>query len=266
MLEGLIEAVRKKRPVIHCITNYVTANDCANMVLALGGSPIMADEPLEAAEVAGKCDALVLNTGTFSERTLKAMLLAGRRANQMGIPVILDPVGCGFSGFRTQSVHKLLQEIRFAAVRANPSELIAALGKESHARGVDASEQDGQAAGKQAAFQFAKQYGCVAAVTGSIDYVTDGTLITELQNGHPALRRVTGTGCMCSALVGCFCGCTQDYFAAAAAGVATLGIAGERAFVKVQRGRAGTGSLRAFLIDGVSEMQDSDLSGGLRRA
>jgi hydroxyethylthiazole kinase len=256
-----LNAVRAKKPLIHHITNYVTVNDCANATLAIGASPIMADDIAEAADIASISSALVLNIGTLNAHTVESMLAAGKKANERGIPVVLDPVGAGASGLRSRTVKRLLSEIRFAVIRGNLSEIRFAAGAQTAAKGVDVSDADGAAgpeAGKAAAEQVARLYGCTAAVTGATDVVSDGRRTVLLSNGSPLLCGVTGTGCMCSSLIGSFCGATGDFFAAAAGGILTMSIAGEAAAESA--GQKGSGSFRAALIDGISKMTPELLS------
>lgn len=254
-MADLLTAVRSRNPLVHQITNYVTVNDCANITLAAGGSPIMADDGGEAAEIAAGSSALVLNIGTLNANTLQSMLTAGKSANQNGVPVVLDPVGAGVSALRGRVVETLLKEVRFAVVRGNLSEIRFAAGLSFSARGVDAGEpeaEEGVDGGAEAVRRLALSCGCVAAATGPIDAVSDGDRTLLIRNGHEMLSAVTGTGCMCAALVGCFCGVSNDALAAAAAGIALMGIAGETAFERA--GKFGSGSFHAALIDAVSRM------------
>lgn len=250
-----LKSVRETKPLIHHITNYVTVNDCANVTLAIGASPIMADDIGEAADITAISSALVLNIGTLNARTVESMLAAGKRANEKGIPVVLDPVGAGASALRNHSVERLLKGIEFAVIRGNLSEIRFVAGANAAAKGVDVSEADlksGPKAAKIAAEKVAKAYNCVAAVTGAVDVVSDGKQTVTLHNGSPLLAGITGTGCMCSSLVGSFCGATDDYFAAAVGGIESMSIAGELAAESA--GQKGSGSFHMALIDGISQM------------
>lgn len=142
MLTNFLTQVRQRQPLVHCITNYITANDCANLLLACGASPIMADDPEEAAEVTAHADALVLNLGTLHSQTLPAMLASGRQANALGLPVLLDPVGVGASAFRARAAAQLLEQVRFTAIRGNSSEIKVLAQGSGLAHGVDAAPQD----------------------------------------------------------------------------------------------------------------------------
>lgn len=251
----LFTKVREQVPLVHNITNYVTVNDCANALLAVGGSPIMADDIGEAADITSIASALVLNIGTLNQRTIASMIAAGKRANEMGIPVVLDPVGAGASIFRNEAVKSILEQVKITILRGNLSEVSFAAGLEASTRGVDSAAEDEKndaaAVGKQAA----KQFGCVAAVTGAVDVITDGTRVVRIHNGHKMLSKVTGTGCMTSAVAGAFAAAADDYLAAACAAVAAMGIAGEIAYEKA--GSIGTGSFHIAVIDALGRL-DAD--------
>lgn len=249
----LLDEVRSKKPLVHNITNYVTVNDCANAVLAIGASPIMADAIEEAADIAAVSSALVINIGTLNKRTVESMLSAGKRANEAGIPVILDPVGAGASTFRNETTKTILSNIRLTVLRGNLSEISYIAGLSANTKGVDASEADIAANdGKAAAIAAAEKLGCVVAITGAEDIITDGKRIAVISNGHRMLSSVTGTGCMTTALVGSFCGAGPDAFAAAAGGIAAMGIAGEIAYENA--GSKGTGSFHMAIIDAISQL------------
>ena len=264
MFASILENVRAKRPLVHNITNYVTANDCANLLLACGASPIMADDPLEAEEVTALSQGLHLNLGTLHSQTVPAMFASGRKANALGLPIVLDPVGAGVSAFRRETVQKLLDEIRFSAIRGNFSEFKAlALGSES-IRGVDAAAGDriteenlDQAISFAEAF--ARQKNTVAAITGAIDLVTDGTKTFRIRNGHPAMSSVTGTGCQHSALTAAFVSANPERpLEATAAAVCAMGIAGETAYRRLSS-LDGNASLRAYIIDAIYRLTPEQL-------
>ena len=178
MLKECLENVRRTAPLVHCITNYVTINDVANVLLACGASPIMADAAEDAAQVTSICAGLDLNLGQLHQTGLEAMLLAGRKANELGHPVVLDPVGVGVSDFRREAALRLLKEIRFAAVRGNASEIRALAAGRHTEGGVDADGADavtGTGLERDAAFvrAFSARTGCIVAMTGSLDLVAD---------------------------------------------------------------------------------------------
>ncbi|MBV5279466.1 MAG: hydroxyethylthiazole kinase, partial [Campylobacteraceae bacterium] len=199
--------VKVKRPLVHHLTNYVTVNDCANVVLAIGASPVMADEVKEVEEMVSICNALVLNIGTGNERTLEAMIKVGKMANAQNIPVLLDPVGVGATPFRFKSVAKLLKKIRFSVIRGNMAEIKTVAGLEAKSAGVDSLEDESD--GAKVAKNLALKLGCVIAITGKTDIVSDGITTYLLDNGDINLTKVTGTGCMSSSLIGSFLGASN---------------------------------------------------------
>lgn len=246
----LIELVRTQKPLVHQITNYVTVNDCANITLAAGASPIMADDIGEVADITAISSALVLNIGTLNQRTIPSMLAAGKKASELGIPVVLDPVGAGASKLRGETAQAILREVKIAVLRGNISEIANLVGLDAAGSGVDAAEDDAGRNAVHVAETAARRYGCVSAVTGEIDVISDGSKTVSIHNGHIMLTKVTGTGCMTSALVGAYCGVSKDYLTAAISGVAAMGLAGEAAFERA--GHLGTGSFRTALIDSIS--------------
>ncbi|MDY3868634.1 MAG: hydroxyethylthiazole kinase [Pyramidobacter sp.] len=261
-------AVRSVSPLVHCITNYVTANDCANVLLACGASPVMADAPEEAEEITQAASGLCLNMGTFSSRALESMLASGRCAARRGIPVLLDPVGVGASAFRTAAAHRLCDGVKLTAVRGNASEMKTLLLGGSKRRGVDAQTSDAVAPDALTqAGEFvrscARQLGCVAVVTGAVDIVSDGTRVCAVRNGHPMMARVTGTGCMLSALMtACLAANPGRAFEACAAALCAAGLAGQTAAEHVRKENSGTGSFRVHFIDALSRMDETMLTGG----
>lgn len=266
MKPQLIPAIREKQPLVHNITNYVTVNDCANIVLAMGASPIMADDAGEVEDILSICDSLVLNIGTLNARTIESMLIAGRKANALGKPVILDPVGNGASALRTQTTNRLLEEIRFAVIRGNISEIKVAASGLGQTRGVDANDADAAniSTTQQIAADLARSTQAVVAITGAVDIISDGNRTYAIKNGHPLMGRITGTGCMCSCLVGSFCGLGGDYLEAAATAVTVMALAGELAQAQVEKAGLGTSSLRMGIIDTVSKMDAKTLERGMK--
>lgn len=246
--------MRKTIPLVHSITNYVTVNDCANALLAIGASPIMADDVLEAADITAISNALVINIGTLNQRTVEAMVLAGKKANELGVPVVLDPVGAGASGLRNETVKKILEQVNITILRGNLSEVSYVAGLSASTKGVDASEADSRRDARSVAVSAARKLSCTVAVTGAVDVITDGKRAAKIYNGHPMLSKVTGTGCMASAITGGYAGMKEDGFTAAVAGVMSMGIAGEIAFKKA--GALGTGSFRVALMDALSNIDE----------
>ncbi|OOM11772.1 hydroxyethylthiazole kinase [Clostridium saccharobutylicum] len=259
-VEKLLNEVKNKKPLVHNITNYVTVNDCANILLALGASPIMADDIKEAADITKISSALVINIGTLNERTIESMILAGRKANELNIPVVFDPVGAGASEFRNATTKKILEEVKISVLRGNMSEVKFISGLKSTTKGVDASESDVKICndeGIKVARNLANKLNCTVAITGVTDIVSDGERVAILKNGTKMLSNVTGTGCMTSALVGGFCGAGSDYFIAAISGITSMGIAGEIAFEKA--GKIGTGSFHIAIIDAISNLDSETI-------
>lgn len=190
--------INQKRPLIHCITNYVVANFTANGLLAIGASPVMADEIAEVEDMVSVANSLLINIGTMNVRTKEAMIIAGRKANEVGIPVVLDPVGVGATAFRLETVKGLLRDIKFDLIRCNAGELAAIAGVNWDSKGVDSGE--GKMDIEQTAKAVAKQYNCFVIVTGEVDIVTSGDSIDYISGGHELMTKMTGTGCLLSAI------------------------------------------------------------------
>ena len=267
MFREHLEALRNAAPLIHSITNYVTINDCANALLAVGARPIMADDPCEAAEITSRCDGLTLNLGTLHQHTVPAMLAAGKMAGQLGHPIVLDPVGAGASAFRTETALRILEEVPVTAIRGNISEIRALALGTGNSGGVDAAPMDqvteeNLPAAVTFAKHFASRTGAVVAITGHIDIVADATRAFAIRNGCPMLSRVTGTGCQLSCLMAAFLAANPtEPLTAAAAAVCTMGMAGEAAYLRMGP-RDGTGSFRAYLHDGLSTLSGWALETG----
>ena len=250
----MIKDVREKCPLVHAITNYVTVNDVANAILAVGASPIMSDELKDVGDIVSISSALVINIGTLNERTVASMLAAGRKANELQVPVVLDPVGAGASSFRSHTVDTLLENISFAVIRGNLSEMAYIAGKVSGTKGVDSSLTEQDADPEAVARSIAARTGAVAAITGRVDTVTDGRRLARISSGCAEMGRITGTGCMLSGIIGGFAGACEDTFMAVAEAVAAMGSAG--IIARDRAGSMGTGSLRVALIDALSMMDD----------
>ena len=237
---ALLDILREKNPLVHCITNYVTANTVANGLLAAGASPVMADSPLDAEDITAKASAVLFNMGTLSKDRLRAMLISAQKAADMAKPIVLDPVGAGSTDNRLRSTMQLLRQFRFAAVRGNASEISALLSTSpitmKAEKGVDSAEttlEDKISLAKKAA----KRYSCTVMVTGSTDAL--------VSNGVPMMSKITGTGCLASGLVAALCGCTEDSFEAAVTAAALIGTVGEIASETAK----GTGSLYVCMLD-----------------
>lgn len=269
MLKGMFEQVRQRHPLIHNITNYVTVNDCANMLLACGGSPIMADDPDDAVEITAICGGLNINIGTLNRRTIPAMLAAGKRSNELGHPAVLDPVGAGASSLRTDTAFRLVREVKFAVIRGNISEIKTLASGSGTTKGVDADVADKVTEEKlEEAVGFAKEFarsaGTVIVITGAIDIVADGERAFCIRNGHPMMSDVTGTGCQLSALTAAFVTANPNTpLEAAAAAVCAMGLCGEIAYQRLT-GQDGNSSYRNYMIDAMYRLTPAMLEKGAR--
>lgn len=254
-ISNLLNEVRNKKPLVHNITNYVTVNDCANILLALGASPIMADDIKEAADITKISSALVINIGTLNERTIESMIASGKMANELNLSVVFDPVGAGASEFRNATTKRILEEVKINVLRGNMSEIKFISGLEVSTKGVDASESDlksGNDEGIKICKNLADKLKCTVAITGATDIVSDGKRVAILENGTKMLANVTGTGCMTTSLIAAFCGAGLDYFIGAVSGITAMGVSGEIAFEKA--GEIGTGSFHIAIIDAISNL------------
>jgi hydroxyethylthiazole kinase len=249
-----LRTIRETKPLVHQITNYVVMNETANATLALGALPVMAHAVEEVEEMVGLASALVLNIGTLSTPWVESMLRAGKAASARGIPVVLDPVGAGATRFRTDTALRLLEVVDVAVLRGNAGEVASLVGVEAEVRGVE-SIGTGEAAADLAR-EAARRFRCVASVTGPVDHVSDGEDSLAVANGHELLATVTGTGCMSSALTGCFLAAKPDEpLAAAAEALAAFGVAGEDA----AEGACGPGSFHVGLYDALAALDPGTL-------
>lgn len=267
MFQEYLKRVRASAPIIHNITNYVTVNDCANILLACGASPIMADDINEVVDITALCAGLNINTGTLNQNTIPSMFAAGRNANALGRPVVLDPVGAGASRFRTHTSCKLLDEIRFAVIRGNISEIKTLANGDGTTKGVDADIADAvteETLPGAVAFakDFAAKTGAVIAITGAIDIVAGPHKAYCIRNGHPMMRSVTGTGCQLSAMTAAYVAANLEHpLEAAAAAVCAMGVCGEKAFARMGA-LDGNSSYRNYLIDAVYRLTPEELESG----
>ena len=244
-----LRRLRETRPLVHQITNYVVMNETANATLAIGALPVMAHAPEEVEEMVGLAGALVLNIGTLSSSWVDAMLIAGRAANVRGVPVVLDPVGVGATRYRTDTAKRILDEVDVAVLRGNAGEVATLAGVDAEVRGVESIGAAGSAA--DVARTAAAALGVVASVTGSVDHVSNGDRVIAVENGHPLLGSITGTGCMSSAITGAFLAVrADDPLEAAAEALAAFGVAGENA----APGAKGPGSFHVNLYDALAAL------------
>ena len=264
MLKQMFDQVREKSPLIHNITNYVTVNDCANMVLACGASPIMADDKEEVAEIQTICAGLNINIGT-----IESMKIAGTRANELGHPAVLDPVGVGASTLRTSTANELLKTVKFTVIRGNISEIKTLAVGTGTTKGVDADIADRvteENLDEAVAFvkKFAERTGAVIAVTGAIDIVADAKKAYCIYNGCPMMSSITGTGCQLSALTAAFVTANKDHpLEAAAAAVCAMGFAGEIAHERLTT-QDGNATYRNYIIDAIYHMDGDVLEHGAK--
>lgn len=270
MLHEILSNINLKTPLVHSITNYVTVNDCANIILASGGSPIMADDIGEVGDITAICSSLVINMGTLNERTIKSMLLAGKKANELGHPVVFDPVGAGASTLRNETALTLLQEVKFSVIRGNISEIKFLATGGGNTQGVDASDADRVTPENidsviLLAKTLSKKTGAVIVITGATDIAADENKAYVIQNGHPMMGKITGTGCMLTAVIGSFIGANCDNILdAAGAAVCAMGLCGELAYKRLADIDGGTGTYRMLIIDYMSKMNGNLLEEGAK--
>jgi hydroxyethylthiazole kinase len=254
-----LRRLREQKPLVHQITNYVVMNETANATLALGALPVMAHAREEVEEMVRIAGALVLNMGTLSPSWVEAMLLAGRAANDAGVPVVLDPVGAGATSYRTETAKRILGSVDVAVLRGNAGEVATLVGADAEVRGVESIGAAGDSA--ELAREAARQLGLVASVTGATDHVSDGDTSIAISNGHPLMASITGTGCMSTALTGCFLA-VDEPLAAATHALVAFGVAGEDAAV----GAKGPGSFHVALYDALAALDPATLDGRARTA
>lgn len=270
MLKEILENVKNNTPLVHNITNYVTVNDCANILLACGGSPIMADDEGEVEEITSICSGLNINIGTLNKNTIPSMLLAGKKANELSHPVILDPVGAGASTLRTNTANELLNNVKFSVIKGNISEIKTLMAGSGTTKGVDADIADKVTEENiddviKSLKEFSKQTGAVIIVTGEIDIVTDDKDAYIIKNGHAVMSSITGTGCMLSAMTCAYiCANTDNMLKACLASVCLMGYAGEKAYEKMVETKAGNSSFRNYLIDAIYNMSGEELDKGAK--
>lgn len=253
-----ISTLRAKCPLVQAITNYVTVNDVANAILAIGGSPVMADYEKEVEDFVRLADALLINVGTLTDGEILGMHKAGVKANELGVPVVFDPVGAGAGPGRNKTVMELLKDVHFAAIKGNLSEMAFIAGRDVVTRGVDSSMDEKAADPVEIARICSEKYNTVVAITGKVDTVCYKGRIARIYSGSPMMGRITGTGCMLGGVISAFVGALEDPFVATASALGSMGAAG-----KIAEERAkdlGTGSFRTFLIDALSMMDDGKLS------
>jgi len=267
-LHDAVQSVRENAPLVHCITNYVTVNDCANALLAVGASPIMSDEPQDVRDITSICQSLLINIGTLNERSIEAMRVAGAQASRLGHPIVLDPVGAGASQLRTETASSLLDGLPVAVVRGNMSEVKALAGASAATRGVDVNPDDAVTEtnlveSARFARRLAAETGAVVAITGPIDIVADAQLAYAVRNGSPLMGKVTGAGCMLSCIVAAYVAAVEksERLEAVVAAVSAMGLAGQMAAARMKP-EDGNVSFRGYLIDALFHMTGERLEQG----
>jgi hydroxyethylthiazole kinase len=263
-----LRLVRRRKPLVECITNIVTVNDCANIILAAGGSPAMTMDIREVREGVEGMHALVCNMGAMEY--IDSMIVAGKRANELGIPVVLDPVACGTTELRRTEVRRLLDCVHFSVIRGNASEIrFLAQGHKTGAgvdvKAIDEVGENNLGEAKEMAAELARRLDTVIAISGKIDIVSDGRRTVVLRNGCPIMSRITGSGCMLTSLAGEFAGADRDnIFRATVSCMAMMGIAGEKAEEKRRREGTGNASFRTYLIDAVYNLEPEEIDSDIR--
>ena len=255
MKEQLLTRLRQQRPLVHHITNNVTVNECANITLCMGGLPVMAYAAEEVAQMASAAGALVLNIGTLSLEQVEAMIIAGKKANQEGIPVVLDPVGVGATDLRTESAGRILREVKVTVIKGNKAEVSILAGSGGQIKGVESVGEYSDI--MQTAKTLARRENCIVVVTGPEDIITDGQKLLLVANGHPLMGSVVGTGCMTASVLGCFLAISKDRLEASAAAMAAFGLAGELAARSPVV--LGPGTYKAALFDAASALTQEQL-------
>ena len=268
-MKECMDNVRKNVPLVHNITNYVTVNDVANILLACGGSPIMSAEPEDVEDITSVCGGLNINIGTLHQSSIEGMLLAGKKANELGHPVLLDPVGAGASRLRTDTALRIMKEIKLTVIRGNISEIKTLAYGSGTTKGVDADVADAvteETLNDAIAFvkNFARKTSCIIAVTGAIDLVSDGEICYVIRNGRPEMGKITGTGCQLSGMMTAYVTANQEKpLEAAASAVCIMGLAGEIGWSRMQEGD-GNATYRNRIIDAVYQMTGEDLERGAK--
>lgn len=256
-LQYYLQQLKDQGPLVGAITNYVTVTDCANILLSIGASPAMVEAADEAYDFTKLAQALYLNVGTLTKEQELAMLQAAKAADEVGIPIILDPVGCGAIPKKIEFIHKLRSFGKISVVKGNVGEIKTLAGAETKVKGVDAIDDGGDAT--EICQQLAKDWKCIVVATGKRDIVTDGQRIATVDNGSEMFTKITGSGCMLGALLAGFSGANPStLFEAILTGVITMSIAGEKA-EKLDRGHL-PGSFRSYLMDEINQVNfDKDI-------
>ncbi|WML39434.1 hydroxyethylthiazole kinase [Neobacillus sp. OS1-2] len=255
-LAETLQMVREVNPLVHNMTNVVVTNFTANGLLALGASPVMANAKEEAADMAKIASSLVLNIGTLNPQTVETMILAGKAANEHGVPVIFDPVGAGATPYRTETAQNLMNEVDVSVIRGNAAEIANVVGEKWEIKGVDAGAGNGNTV--ELAISAAEKLQCVVVITGKEDVVTDGKTTYVVSNGHPILTKVTGTGCLLTSVIGAFTAVEKDLLLASVAALTFYGISAEKAAAK--SAQSGPGSFQIEFLNQLSMVSSDEMN------
>lgn len=250
----LFSTARSQTPLVHHITNYVTVNDCANITLCAGGAPVMAHAPEEVEEMIRYAGALVLNIGTLDAAQIESMLLVGKAASSRDIPIILDPVGAGATKFRTDTARRLMSELPIAVLKGNAGEIGVLAGVDAQVRGVDSAGISGDPVAITR--EFAERTGMTVVMSGPADIISDGNQVLIIENGHPLMGAISGTGCMAASVTAVCAAVSRDRMTASGAALAAFGIAGERA----AKSAKGPGSFKVALFDSLASLTPEDIA------
>lgn len=249
-----LRKIRKEKPLVHNITNFVVMNYTANALLAIGASPVMAHSIDEVEDMVSLARALVLNIGTLERQWIESMIKAGKKANELSVPVILDPVGAGATPLRTNASKRIINEVVLSSIRGNASEILSLSNEKGKTKGVD-SLHEVEEVWKEG-LELARGIKTVIAITGKVDFITDGKRAYRCFNGHPLLRWVTGTGCTATVIIGAFLAVEKDPLIATALGLAYFGLAGEKASEKT----SSSGSYGVALLDAIYEIKEEEFA------
>lgn len=245
---------RGRTPLVHHITNYVTVNDCANICICAHGSPVMTDEADDIPQMTRIASSLVLNIGTLNNRTVESMIVAGKVANDSGIPVVFDPVGVGATSYRTDVALRIIEECKPSIIKGNAGEIGVLSGVGGDVKGVDSHGVGGDLS--EAVKELSKKYGCVVAASGPVDHVSDGRMVYELKNGSDYQGLVSGTGCMLSSVIGCYAGACGASVESVVSAITVFNIAAEIA----SRDAGGPGSFKVSLFDSLYSLKPEDIT------
>lgn len=269
MLNEKLNLLKEKNPLVHCITNYVTVNDCANVLIASGASPIMADDKKEVCDITSICSSLVINIGTLNESTIEAMYLSTKEAIKLKHKVVFDPVGVGASKLRNETALTFIQQFTFNVIKGNISEIKFLANVANSSRGVDACEEDKITEDNihsviKFAKEFAKKTKSIIVITGEKDIVCNEDIAYVIKNGHSMMSNVSGTGCMLSALIGAFIAANDNDLESCVAAVVMMGLSGEYAYEKLLELDGGSSTYKCLLIDFISKIDQAMLEKGAK--